>query len=100
MFFKSLLINVGENAHRIDIVFDRYIFTILDKTLTTLFLIFLARYYYIEQTSPIRPPINVVFISYRFNIVWGRGGKLRGLFDVFSLGTHMSSNMGCVGNFR
>ena len=39
VFFKSLLINVGENADRIDIVFDRYISTILDKTLTTLFLI-------------------------------------------------------------
>ena len=36
--------------------------------------IFLAHCYYIEQTSPIHPPINVVFISYRFNIVLGVRG--------------------------
>ena len=36
--------------------------------------IFLAHCYYIEQTSPIPPPINVVFISYRFNIVLGVRG--------------------------
>ena len=36
--------------------------------------IFLAHCYYIEQTSPIPPLINVVFISYRFNIVLGARG--------------------------
>ena len=36
--------------------------------------IFLAHCYYIEQTSSIPPPINVVFISYRFNIVLGARG--------------------------
>ena len=36
--------------------------------------IFFAHCYYKEQTSPILPPINVVFISYRFNIVLGVRG--------------------------
>ena len=35
MFFKSLLINVGENADRIDIVFDRYISSSIKSTKRT-----------------------------------------------------------------
>ena len=45
--------------------------------------IFLAHCYYIEQTSPIPPPINVVLL-FSFltdsTLFWGRGGKLRGVF--------------------
>ena len=43
----------------------------------------LAHCYYIKQTSPIPPPINVVLL-FSFltdsTLFWGRGGKLRGLF--------------------
>ena len=46
----------------------------------------LAHCYYIEQTSPIPPPINVVLL-FSFltdsTLFWGRGGKLRGLFWCF-----------------
>ena len=51
-------------------------------------IIFLAHCYYIEQTSLIPPPINVVllfslFISYRFNIVLGARGEIEGPILMF-----------------